>query len=108
MTMSKARLCEPCWNEERRSDTVVVVVVVVVIVVVVVVVVVFQVFSGLTALRKLCNHPDLVTNDYSECRKQREEGNEEEEAARSGCGIITVPKSRKRQRKNGTFHHTLI
>ncbi len=25
-----------------------------------------QVFSALTTLRKLCNHPDLVTNDYSE------------------------------------------
>jgi hypothetical protein len=23
------------------------------------------VFAGLTTLRKLCNHPDLVTNDYS-------------------------------------------
>lgn len=22
-------------------------------------------FAGLTTLRKLCNHPDLVTNDYS-------------------------------------------
>ena len=25
-----------------------------------------QVFSALMTLRKLCNHPDLVTNDYSE------------------------------------------
>ena len=25
-----------------------------------------QVFAGLTTLRKLCNHPDLVTNDYSQ------------------------------------------
>ncbi len=25
-----------------------------------------QVFSGLITLRKLCNHPDLVTNDYSD------------------------------------------
>ena len=25
-----------------------------------------KVFSGLMTLRKLCNHPDLVTNDYSE------------------------------------------
>ncbi len=23
-------------------------------------------FAGLTTLRKLCNHPDLVTNDYSQ------------------------------------------
>ena len=27
---------------------------------------VVEVFSGLVTLRKLCNHPDLITNDYSE------------------------------------------
>ena len=25
-----------------------------------------QVFAGLSTLRKLCNHPDLITNDYSQ------------------------------------------
>ena len=34
-----------------------------------------KIFTGLVVLRKLCNHPDLVTNDYRECvRYGREEG----------------------------------
>ena len=36
-------------------------------------------FSGLTKLRKLCNHPDLVTKEYSQDRQAGGEGEEEEE-----------------------------
>ena len=44
-----------------------------------------QIFTGLMVLRKLCNHPDLVTNDYRECvtygKGEEEEGEDEEDRA---------------------------
>ena len=59
-----------------------------------------EVFAGLNALRKLCNHPDLVTNDYCEYRSTGEAGKEEEEG--NGCDTILVPKhGQRRSRKNG-------
>ena len=45
----------------------------------------FQVFSGLTKLRKLCNHPDLVTNDYSQQQSHDDEG---EESGNHDDGLI--------------------
>ena len=38
-----------------------------------------QVFAGLVTMRKLCNHPDLVTCDYSQVRmkERRKRGREE-------------------------------
>ena len=48
-------------------------------------------FSGLTTLRKLCNHPDLVTNDYSELCKEGE-----------FTPVIGLPKKR-RKKGEGTY-----
>ena len=39
-------------------------IIIIVVVVVIIFLLLLKVFSGLTKLRKLCNHPDLVTLDY--------------------------------------------
>ena len=49
------------------------------------------------ALRKLCNHPDLVTADYCEYRTNEKE---EREGKDGGLSVIAAPK-KKRTRKNG-------
>ena len=58
-----------------------------------------QVFSGLMTLRKLCNHPDLVTNDYCELR-QLYNGEEGGGRGEGDFTTIDVPrgKGRKKQR----------
>ena len=56
-----------------------------------------KVFSGLMTLRKLCNHPDLVTNDYSELITN-EKGEEEEDFE-----IINISgRKKKKKRKSIT------
>ena len=53
-----------------------------------------QIFSGLMTLRKLCNHPDLVTNDFSELvRNEKGEGEEEE----GDFEILNVPGRKKKK-----------
>ena len=47
------------------------------------------------ALRKLCNHPDLVTNDYCEYRNNEEE----EEEATNSLNTIAVPRKKKKRKK---------
>lgn len=54
-----------------------------------------KVFSGLMTLRKLCNHPDLVTNDYSELITN-EKGEDEEE----DFEIINISGRKKKKRKS--------
>lgn len=41
-------------------------------------------FAGLTTLRKLCNHPDLITNDYSQ---------------------LVAPGNHQEGKKGGSTHH---
>lgn len=62
-----------------------------------------QIFSGLMTLRKLCNHPDLVTKEYQrdramvEGRQQTSEeggGYVEEEEEGDGVGVIEVSSKR--------------
>lgn len=60
---------------------------------------VVKVFSGLMALRKLCNHPDLVTNDY--CEYSKVGTSKEVDGPINGLSTIPVPKKRKRTRKHG-------
>lgn len=63
-----------------------------------------KVFSGIITLRKLCNHPDLVTNDYSEqvarevkgtVSSMTDEGEEDED----GFDTIPVPKNRRKSKR---------
>ena len=57
-----------------------------------------QIFSALTTLRKLCNHPDLVTNDYSELvRVGGELGETDEEDGKDFVMIDTSKKIRRRE-----------
>ena len=58
-----------------------------------------QIFSGLMTLRKLCNHPDLVTNDFSELvRNEKGEGEEGEEEEEAGdFEILNVPGRKKKK-----------
>lgn len=66
-----------------------------------------EVFSGLMALRKLCSHPDLVTNDYSECRKV--EASKDGDAESGGwADAIAVPKRRKKSRRTGKAVSKLV
>lgn len=53
-----------------------------------------KVFSGLMTLRKLCNHPDLVTNDYSELITN-EKGEDEEE----DFEIINISGRKKKKKR---------
>lgn len=54
-------------------------------------------------LRKLCNHPDLVTNDYSEQvtkdGKSVASSSREEEDEGGDFDIIPAPKSRKKAKE---------
>ena len=54
-----------------------------------------QVFSGLMTLRKLCNHPDLVTNDYCELRRLC---NGEEEDGGEGGSFTTIDVSKEKKK----------
>jgi hypothetical protein len=47
------------------------------------------------ALRKLCNHPDLVTADYCECRTQEEKSESE------SLSVIAAPSRKKKVKMNG-------
>ena len=58
-------------------------------------------FPGLVKLRKLCNHPDLVTNDYSKNRasvidelEEEEEGGGDFEGVSSVIDTATVKRKR--------------
>lgn len=53
-----------------------------------------KVFSGLMTLRKLCNHPDLVTNDYSELITNEKGDNEEEDFE-----IINISGRKKKKKR---------
>ena len=55
-----------------------------------------QVFSGLVKLRKLCNHPDLVTNEYSKDRQASAVEEDEEEEEMEG-GDLDASKFKKRK-----------
>ena len=63
-----------------------------------------EVFSGLMALRKLCSHPDLVTNDYCEYRKVEAGKEEEDEGLWVGVGTIVVPKAGRRKKRTGEWN----
>ena len=56
-----------------------------------------QVFSGLTKLRKLCNHPDLVTKEFSQQNIDREK-EEEEEGEEEGGLLLDLPQQLKRKK----------
>ena len=50
-------------------------------------------------LRKLCNHPDLVTNDFSELvRNEKVEAEEEEEEEEREFEILNVSGKKKKKR----------
>ena len=62
-----------------------------------------QIFTGLTVLRKLCNHPDLVINDYHNSvsdgnKEEEEEEKEEEETERVFIGSRRPERRRRRRR----------
>ncbi len=53
------------------------------------------------ALRKLCNHPDLVTNDYCDFRTGgKEAGEEEDEATLAGLNTMVVPAKLRKKRSH--------
>lgn len=61
-------------------------------------------FSGLMALRKLCNHPDLVTNDYCEFHNN---SNKEAAETADGLNTITVPRKQRKKKKEKKKEKTL-
>ena len=63
-----------------------------------------QIFTGLTVLRKLCNHPDLVTNDYRDCATNgREDGEEEGEGEDADeTAFIRSRRPQRRRRRLST------
>ena len=56
-----------------------------------------QIFSGLMTLRKLCNHPDLVTNDFSELVRNEKGEGEEGEEEEGDFEILNVPGRKKKK-----------
>ena len=48
-------------------------------------------------LRKLCNHPDLVTKEYSQQNADRDE-QEEEEGEDDGGLLLSIPPQLKRKK----------
>ena len=61
-----------------------------------------QIFTGLTVLRKLCNHPDLVTNDYRECATNGREEGEEEGQDKDETAFIRSRRPQRRRRRLST------
>ena len=61
-----------------------------------------QIFTGLAVLRKLCNHPDLVTNDYRESATNGREEREEEEDKDETAFIRSRKPQRRRRRRLST------
>ena len=49
-------------------------------------------------LRKLCNHPDLVTKEYSQQNTDRDEQQEEEEGEDDGGLLLNIPPQLKRKK----------
>ena len=61
-------------------------------------------FSGLTKLRKLCNHPDLVTKEYSQDRQTGGNGEEEEEEEDGPTLLLDAPPIK---RKKGQYTRSM-
>ena len=57
-------------------------------------------------LRKLCNHPDLVTKEYSQQSTEQEEEGEEEEGDDDGGLLLDIPPQLKR--KKGRYQDFLV
>ena len=54
-------------------------------------------FSGLTKLCKLYNHPDLVTKEYSQDRQADGEGEEEEEEEDGPTLLLDAPQIKRKK-----------
>lgn len=60
-------------------------------------------FAGLTTLRKLCNHPDLVTNEYSLLVAPSNQGKKEGSTHKDSRLVEGEKSTANEEEKDGEF-----